>query len=149
MSTGKPWDDPDSDPTGDIEEYARAGRERWLPDDAPPAITGSARLTPEQWTELEEVGRVDVGDGTMLRMGSGRLFFAPAHTPPPQGPLPPAPYGTTVELRIYGKPYRWIRPNGRLRLQRIESPPMYDELVRAHLDLASGNPAFRDVGSGG
>lgn len=121
------------------------GDREWLPTDGE-VETRSVTLSNEEWEELQGLGRVRFGDGTLLRMGEGRAFLAPAGTPPPLAPLPPAPLGTTVELRLFGMPYRWVTERGRLRLQRIETPPFYRELMRAALDLADANPAFRGAG---
>lgn len=130
-----------------------SGDREWLPADVPEAATGSVHLTPEEWTELEGVGRLQVGDGTFLHLGESRVFFAPAHTPAPGPPweLPPAPHGTTVEVRLFGLPYRWQRATqtGQLRLQRIETPVGYRELMRAHVALADANGSFRGVGPAG
>lgn len=139
-------------------EVHRSDRE-WLTPDAD-LRAESVRLSEQQWGELQGVGRVQHGDGALLDMGGGRIFFAPAGTPPPFGvtptsalvpELPVAPHGTTVELRLFGMPYRWVRADldGQYRLQRIETPPFYRELVRAHLDLASGNSAFRGMNPDG
>lgn len=101
-----------------------------------------------RWTEITRSLRVAEGQRVWigpagLRPEDVRSAVVPVGDWP--GPIPPAPHGTTVETRLFGLPYRWVRQGGRLRLQRIETPPLYRELVRAHLDLADANPAFRGM----